>query len=473
VGERLKRSVSPFSSVRLRMTALYVVVLICSSLLLGLTVDRLVSRSLMKEFDSALSETLTALTRVLDGAYLEAGSPSEDGLRGEIEEVGIPSETALLLLVPGKPVLSLGWQGSPPSPDDGRLSGSSIQAGPTTVRFGGRSWRVLVAQRRVAAGPGYRLILFRDLDRVESQLQTMRRSMLLALLPLILISAIAGYLLAGRVLSPVDRIADRARQVQVTGLEARLEVENPGDEFGRLTTVLNDLLARLEKAFEQQKQFLADAAHELRTPVAAVRAQADVTLLRVRTTGEYEAAIRSILGQTEYLSKIVDDLLFMARADASQVPLRKEPLDLMEVVDDTCRSLFPVAQKKGVVLDWEFGGEIGAMADAHLVRRAVSNLVTNAVRHTPRDGIVSVRVAASEKGASIEVSDSGIGIADEAIPHLFDRFFRGEHYPGEIGDEGIGLGLAIVKAIMNLHHGAATARNSPRGGSIFSLEFPG
>ncbi len=469
----MKRAVRPFSSVRLRLSGLYVAVLFCSSLLLGVAVDRLVSRSLMAEFDSSLTETLTALMRVLHGAYLEAGSPSEGALKEEIEEVGVPPDMALLLLVPGRPVLALGWKGPPPALDDESLSRFAFPAELSTFTFGGRSWRVVGAERKEPGGPGYRLALFRELDRVNGQLQTMRRSLLLALFPLILLSAVAGYLLAGRVLSPVDRIADRTRRVQASGLEARLEVENPGDEFGRLTMVLNDLLSRLEKAFEQQKQFLADAAHELRTPVAAVRAQADVTLQRARSPEEYEAAIRSILGQTEYLSQIVDDLFFMARADGSQIPLRKKPLDLMEIIDDTCRALFPVAHKKEVVLDWKFGGEVGVLADSRLMRRAVTNLVANAIRHTPRGGCVSLRVSESGEVVSLEVADSGEGIRDDELPHLFDRFYRGQRQPGNgRADEGLGLGLAIVKTIMDLHDGSATARNLPRGGSIFSLQIP-
>lgn len=234
---------------------------------------------------------------------------------------------------------------------------------------------------------------------------------------------------------------------------------------------MNDLFARLERAFQQQRQFLSDAAHELRTPAAILRSQADVALERSRSAEEYAATLAAMRAETEHLSAIVDDLLLIARAEASQLPVIKEPADLMEIADESCRSLRPLAQSRNLLLEWSVGEEVNVLGDARLLRRALVNLLINAVKYTPEGGAISVRVKLDTAFAAVEVADTGKGVAAEDLPHIFDRFYRGSGYAGS-ESEGAGLGLAIVKMIAELHGGRVAVAGNPGMGTTFTLFVP-
>jgi len=466
------RFLRSLSSIRAKLTTLFLGGLLGTSVLLGIIVDRLVHRSLMEEFDVGLQETSTAILKVINSAWEEVGSPSAARLEEEIDEVGIPPETAFILDVPGSLPASRGWDAQSLSFEEAsELRPLFKSADRRTVSIRGRPWRVLRSENTVDAARPCRLFLFRKLGRVDGQLRLVRRSMLLALLPLTFVSTFVGFILAGRVLAPVSRIAAKARQVQADGLDARIAVENPEDEFGKLANVLNELLARLQGAFEGQRQFLADAAHELRTPIAVLRTQIEVTLQKPRSPWEYAAVLESLQQQAEFLSEIVNDLMFLARAEATAIPLKAEVVDLVESVDEACRSLKALAESSGVSLIWELGEERRARLDPHLFRRALTNLIVNAVRHSPRGSAVRVEIRASDNSLSVEICDEGRGIRKEELPYLFDRYFRGRQ-SSMAREDGLGLGLAIVKAIMDLHHGTISAHNLEPNGAAFVMSIP-
>ncbi len=466
-----------FSTVRWRLTLWYVLIFFISSLLLGAAVVRLVQRSFLAEVDRSLQEEMAAVSRSIDSAYEEEATLPVEELKEEISELGLSSDTALIVDQAGQPESLINAEYLPQA-----VLERQERAGdePLTWQGPSRAWRWLGLRREVSGQFRYRVTLLRDLSSVEAELDQVKESLTLALIPLTLLSAAVGYFLAGRVLAPVDRIALKARRIEATGLGERLVVENPEDEFGRLAGVLNDLFGRLQHAFEQQRRFLTDAAHELRTPVAILRAQAEVALLdRSRSPEQYVAALESIAREVASLSELVDDLMLMARADASQ-SLALEPQDLGEVVEEACRALRPMAERKKVALLWELGEELIAWVDPRLTRRAMTNLLTNAIAYTPPEGAVSVELRNTEQGALVEVRDTGPGIAEEDLPRVFDRFFRGKRRSNPTGDdpsqssplEGCGLGLAIVKTIMDLHGGRATVRNLPDRGAAFTLTLP-
>lgn len=456
-------------TVRWRLTLWYTLVLSLSFVFLGAAVDHVAKQSLYTQVDRELSDALGMVTGALDRAYKKDGKPTSAHLLDEIGELGLPSQVALLL-APADGRTYLVNVRALPEPLMAAMRGGRIASGvPTTVGDGSRPWRLC---RGTGGGSaGYQVFLARDLALVDAQLGTLRRTLLIAL-PLILLSAAgSGYFLAGRALKPVTQIAAQARHIEAHALEQRLEVASSHDEFGQLARVLNDLFARLERAFQQQRQFLSDAAHELRTPAAILRSQADVALENPRSAEEYAATLASMRAETEHLSEIVDDLLLIARAEAAQLPVLKEPVDLMEIADESCRALRPLAQGKDLFLKWSIGDEVNVPGDARLLRRAVVNLITNAVKYTPRGGVISVSVTQDSAFASVEVADNGTGVAAADLPRIFDRFYRGAGRAG-VESEGAGLGLAIVKMIAELHGGRTNVVNNAGPGATFTLFVP-
>jgi heavy metal sensor kinase len=456
------------NTVRWRLTLWYMFVLFLSFLCFGFGVDHLVKKNLYSQVDRQLLDTISGVASALDRTYREETDPTAARLLDEIDELGLPSQLVLQLTT-GAQKLLVNTR-SLPEALSAAVAGGRISPGiPATVDSTAHSWRLCtVAGGR---GAGYQVLLARDLAPIHSQMGSFRRALFIAIPLILLLAAASGYFLAGRALNPVNRITAQARLIGAQGLDERLEVGISRDEFGELAHVLNDLFARLDQAFQQQRQFLSDAAHELRTPAAILRSQADVTLAQPRSAPEYEAALASIRSETEHLSAIVDDLLLIARAEASQLPVVRERADLMEIVDDCCRAMRPLLQCKGILLNWTIGEEVALTGDIRLLRRAILNLLANAIQYAPAQGRISVTVRAVGERASVEIADSGPGIAAEDLPHIFKRFYRSARRSGSESG-GAGLGLPIAKMISEMHGGSIEASNHSGGGTIFRLLLP-
>ena len=292
-------------------------------------------------------------------------------------------------------------------------------------------------------------------------------------LPALLVAmSVVAWWLAGRGLAPVDAIVTRAREIGATNLNARLPVVNADDELGRLSAVLNDLLSRLEDAFEAQARFAADASHELRTPVAVISGESEHALARGRSPEELLDAIRVIRSESQRLRSIVDDLFFFARVEGDEVRLQRSPLHLEDLVEDSVRALRSVAAAGEVSLQWS--GVEGARIDADesMLRRAIDNLVTNAIKYTPAGGRVSVTVVDDGNTWRVDVADTGPGIAPDAQARLFERFFRAGDARAIASRDGAGLGLAISRWIARAHGGDVVLAESSPQGSRFSLQVP-
>ena len=316
---------------------------------------------------------------------------------------------------------------------------------------------------------------------------------LIAAVPIaIVFSGIGGYLLARASLAPVVAMGAQARQISATSLDARLVIANPRDELGQLATVLNLLLARLQLSFEQQRAFMADASHELRTPIAVVRTSADVALDRPdRPAGELRQSLEIIRGEARRLTRIVDDLFLLARADAGQQPVRREHIYLEEIVADVARAARVLAEVRGVSIEAPPGDESPYLGDAALLARVLMNLVDNAIRHTPTGGLVRLSlqpgsVAGSTPADSaaarpeqhayrIAVDDAGSGIPEHTRDRLFERFVRGDLARGRAPDSatgGAGLGLAIARWVVEAHGGSIALERSSDAGSTFVVTLP-
>ncbi|MGE0826124.1 MAG: sensor histidine kinase [Candidatus Binatia bacterium] len=285
------------------------------------------------------------------------------------------------------------------------------------------------------------------------------------------IAGFGGYVLARRALVPVSRMADRARIITADRLGERLPVVNPDDELGSLATVFNNTFARLERSFEQLRRFTSDASHELRTPLTAIRSVGEVGLREHRDEAAYREIIGSMLEEADRLGRLVDSLLTLSRADAGQVKLTLESVDLAELARDVVNHLGVLAEEKRQPLSIEAAGSVPIIADRLVLRQAIVNLVDNAIKYSPEGG--RVRVVAQDQPSSpiLEVSDTGPGITTEHRERIFDRFYRVDKARSrELG--GTGLGLAIARWAVEAHGGRIELESEEGKGSLFRIRLP-
>ncbi len=288
---------------------------------------------------------------------------------------------------------------------------------------------------------------------------------------LVLCAAFAGWWLTGRTLRPVGRMAEAASRIAPAS-GTRLPIDDPTDELGRLGLRFNALLDRLDGALAQQREFLADAAHELRTPIARLRARVEVAMLEPAAPNE-TGVLRAIDQELRVVSQHVDELLQLARADAAgeDAPIRAESLFLDDIIADELPRWQPEAQRRGMTLDYSVLEESPVLGDASLLPRLVSILVDNAIRYGHERGRVCVRVRPSDGAALLDVEDDGIGIPEHERARIFDRFYRG-HAARVKRPDGSGLGLAIAAWIVQQHHGTIAVSAGVSGGTLVQVRLP-
>ena len=331
------------------------------------------------------------------------------------------------------------------------------------------------AQPLVLAPATYWVVGAYPLREVDATLGRIRTMFVLAIPLLILAAATGGWLLARRSLSPVSAMASRAAEISASTLYERLPADT-NDELGDLARVLNSLLDRMEAAFDQQKRFMADASHELRTPAAILRAESDVTLSREhRDEAEYRESFRVMQDASHRLSRVVEDLFLAARADAGQVKVEPVEVYLEEVVHDAVRAVRPLAVAQRVEV--EFTEAVGApvRGDAHLLGRILLNLLENALRHSPVGGTIEVQLRRRDGRCTVSVIDAGPGIPNADWEHIFERFVRldpARSRTGPAAGVGAGLGLGIARRLAALHGGQLVVADSRPGRTEFRLTLP-
>jgi heavy metal sensor kinase len=295
-------------------------------------------------------------------------------------------------------------------------------------------------------------------------------ALILALgLPLaVAVAGLGGYTLARRALLPVERMADRARLITAERLSDRLPVENRDDEMGRLAVVFNETLGRLEASFEQMRRFTADVSHQLRTPLTALRSVGEVGLREHRDDAAYRTIIGSMLEEADRLASLVDRLLTLSRAETRQARLSTDEFDVREMADEVASHLEVLAEEQGQSIEVEHVGAPQAYADRFVVRQALINLVDNAIKFSPRGGLIRIRVAETAEEAIVDVIDSGRGIDPSARDRIFDRFYRA----ADSATTGAGLGLSIAKGAVEATGGRLTLAASSASGSTFRIAVP-
>ncbi len=283
-------------------------------------------------------------------------------------------------------------------------------------------------------------------------------------------AVLGGYSLARRALAPVDRMTERARTINAERLEDRLPVDNPHDELGRLATVFNETLGRLESSFDQMRRFTSDASHELRTPLTAIRSVGEVGLRGRRDENAYREIIGSMLEEADRLAMLVDRLLTLSRADAGST-LSADVVDLSELAAEVAEQLGILAEEKDQSITVEKESSPQWVGDRLVLRQALLNLVDNAIKYSPESARITVRVAQVENSAVLEVSDTGPGIPEELQSRIFDRFYRiDESRSRNYG--GTGLGLSIAQWAVEVNGGRLTLESRNGGGTTFRITLP-
>jgi heavy metal sensor kinase len=304
----------------------------------------------------------------------------------------------------------------------------------------------------------------------EEVLRTILLAFLIAGPVVLALAAIGGYLMAGRALAPVRQITKLAASIDPSDLDARLSLELPDDELGRLAQTFDAMLARIERGFERERQFTADAAHELRTPLGIMRSQVDLALRRPRSSDEYRTALAALDGDIDRMARLVSALLTVSRSESGQLVLQQVTLDLQELIRATLASWQPLATERDLRLIDE-SSPVEVHADADLLAQMLTNLIDNAVAHTPSGGSIAVGCSADEKLARLWVADTGSGIPVEHQARVFDRFYRVD--PGRSrGLGGAGLGLTITRAIAEAHGGTILLASTPGSGTRVDVALP-
>jgi heavy metal sensor kinase len=289
----------------------------------------------------------------------------------------------------------------------------------------------------------------------------------------LLVVAAGGWFVAGRVLAPVEKLTRAMRSINVQNLSQRLPVGRGRDEISHLAETFNAMLARLEESFRKIKQFSGDASHELRTPLTILKGETEVALRWAKQPEEFRKIFESNMEEIDRMSRIIDDLLLLAKSEGGEKPLEIRELSLSDLLQALYMQGRSLAEANGIelVLRPEVTEEVRIRGDELRLRQVFLNLISNAVKYTPKGGRVEIVLSLAGDEAVVAVSDTGIGIPEEHLPHIFDRFYRIDKARNR-EDGGTGLGLAIVDSFVQAHEGRITIASTPGKGSTFTVYLP-
>ncbi|MCX6028596.1 MAG: ATP-binding protein [Chloroflexi bacterium] len=459
-------------SIRTRLTIWYTSLLAISLLVFGALIYSLLAGILT----SVMDDRLAGQAQDVIGLIQNENDPVAVMLSGRVQlpsiDVFASQYFIQIVQADGEPVqLSENLQGQRlPMPDgiagdiaNGRTHAYTIDAS-GGVRLRVASVPFVVARRPVGA-----VLVAQSLTDLDAALTVVRSALLIGALTSLLLAAVGGVILARAALRPIQAITTTARQItQAQDLSQRIPVAVPNDEVGRLTSTINDMLARLETLFQAQQRLVADVSHELRTPLTTI--QGNLDLLRRGAAADPAMrgdALRAIGDETARMRRMVNDLLLLAQADAG-LKLRLEPVELDTLLLEVYRQTQVLASSVTVRLGAE--DQATVMGDQDRLRQLLLNLVDNAMKYTPAGGTVTLGLSRRDGWAQVAVSDTGMGIAAEDLPHIFERFYRADRSRGRSG--GSGLGLPIAGWIAQAHGGRIEVTSQMGQGSIFTMWLP-
>jgi two-component system OmpR family sensor kinase len=464
-------------SVRARLAVFYVVVLGVVLSIVGGLIYVSLARVLYTRIDEDVLATVAIATTSL-GNDLAEGQDILDAAQSTAAELSARRQVLAIYDMTGRLLAESGRDDDldiplPPLatiPSGETLLTTVIEEKDTDDRHRLGIRRVDLAQH----GATFIVVAGSSLEPTDEELEAIRDTLTYVVPLALLLAGLGGWFLAHRSLAPVVAMADRARQIGGEDLSRRLPVANPRDELGRLAATFNELLGRLESSMHQQRQFMADASHELRTPVTTTRTAANVALQQThRHEEEYRRTLEIIEQQAARLSRIVDDMFTLARADAGTYPVRMQPMYLDEVIEEVAAAARVVASTRSVSIEIDAAKSASFIGDEELIRRLVGNLLDNAVRHSPAGSMVRVELRAVDSQYSLVVSDRGGGIPLEHQHHVFERFYRVDAARTRAtADGGAGLGLALTRWVAIVHGGDIALTESSERGSTFTVSLP-
>ncbi len=452
-------------SIRTRLTFWYAVVLLLGLALFGLGLWFTVEDRLLAGVDERLAQRVRGLSMVME---IEAPNKDRRQLQTEMSEFAreVPDGT-LMQVRDGAGNFIIPAAGAPASGAFRLAAQIDSQPRYKTVDEAGHPYRILTT-RIEDRGQVYDVLVAAPLDDVRYVTRDLRNLLLGAIPIVLLVACLGGYWLSRRALAPVDEITTVAKSISVQNLSKRLTVPQTGDELARLSITWNEMLERLEGAVKRITQFTADASHELRTPIALIRATADLALRRERDSAEYRAALRDIETEAVRMGRLTEDLLTLARADSAGLEMPLSPVDINALVTEVIRKSETLAEAKGIQMTADLRQQAAvAAANESAIRRLLLILIDNALKHTPAGGSVKVSTAECGHGIALTVKDSGEGIGADSLPHIFERFYRADASRERNG--GVGLGLSIAQTIAHAHGTKIEAESAPGAGSSFRL----
>jgi len=318
-------------------------------------------------------------------------------------------------------------------------------------------------------GNKYYLAIGRAIDQNNKVIRDFTLNYLILVPIVIFLSGLLGWFLAGKALDPVNSVAETAQRITHSNLDMQIPVRHAGDELDRLIDAFNHMMTRLDHSFEQIRQFSTDVSHELRTPLTVVRGQLEVALFTAQNVEQYREAMAEALEGVDRLSNIVRALLMLSQAESGQLVLQKTHLDLAEVARDLVDQHQIPAEAQGVRLCAELPEPCLIYADRIQIERMLSNLLGNAIKYTPAGGEVKVKLSCENDQVKLVVEDTGVGIAPDHLPHIFDRFYR---VPSADPEKGLGLGLSFVAWIVKAHGGTIDVQSELQKGTRFIVTLP-
>lgn len=337
-----------------------------------------------------------------------------------------------------------------------------------TLTLNGSDYRTFTMKVPDSVVRASHLVVFASLEPLAERLGRLRSLFLIIVPAALLVASAGGWFMARRALSPVTEITDAAAIISSTSLHQRVPVGKTRDELAHLAVTFNDMITRLETTFSAQRRFVADASHDIRTPLTIIQAEMELILKRDDIDRKTREALERVAGEVERLNRLAGDLLLLAKVDAQQLSTLKQPVRVDELIVECVRHMRALAEKKKVAMRVTIDDPVEIIGDPHMLQRALTNVLDNAIKYTQNGGVVSVSLAVDRESATIKVRDSGEGIREEELAKVFERFYRGDR---SRSTSGSGLGLAITRAIVDTLGGHLTISSKLGVGTEVRIGF--
>lgn len=445
---------------RLRLTIIYTAAVVLLFLAFAFVTHTEYKKELLKTIDKDLLKTAKSES-------LDESNPNLMNNNAEIiKKVG--SEYYQITSQMGKVIITL-INKTKPLPLNWNLMMTAFKGTPQyeTIQQKGENYRTLYFPMKEDTI----LHIGKSLEDIEESIARLERLFLFFLPLTLIVSSLIFWFLTGKLLAPVVKIKTLAEKIRLGKLSERIDIGHKGKEIDDLVTILNDMLAICQRSIESQKRFSSDVSHEIRSPLTALRGSTEVALRKKRTPEEYEDILRNNLSDIMRISKITDNLLFLTKADNNIFELRRQWFDVKHFMETVVENFRYKVLSADLSINKDYQENLELNGDMDLLEHAFSNIIDNAVKYTPPGGKITVIARKEDANIIITISDTGIGISEDDIPHIFDRFYRvNKESSRKLG--GTGLGLAIAQWIIHAHHGKIGVKSTVGSGSDFIVAFP-